>query len=118
MGNDKMVDTNKYVLDLTVIGLPIEKIGGKALNLGKMAFAGFNIPPSFIISVDAYDLFIKKELVGKLSKILDSIDFNHESSISEGCSLIRSIIKSESLPPNLFLEINNKILDLPEGYYA
>ena len=113
-----MVDTNKYVLDLTVIGLPIEKIGGKALNLGKMAFAGFNIPPSFIISVDAYDLFIKKELVGKLSKILDSIDFNHESSISEGCSLIRSIIKSEPLPPNLFLEINNKILGLPEGYYA
>jgi rifampicin phosphotransferase len=113
-----MVDTNKYVLDLTVIDLPIEKIGGKALNLGKMAFAGFNIPPSFIISVDAYDLFIKKELVGKLSKILDSIDFNHESSISEGCSLIRSIIKSEPLPPNLFLEINNKVLDLPDGYYA
>ena len=113
-----MVDTNKYVLDLTEIDLPIEKIGGKALNLGKMAFAGFNIPSSFIISVDAYDLFIKKELVGKLSKILDSIDFNHEDSISEGCSLIRSIIKSEPLPPNLFLEINNKILDLPDGYYA
>ncbi len=73
----------------------MEKIGGKALNLGKMSFAGFNIPPAFIISVDAYDYFIKKELEGKLSKILDTIDFNHENSISEGCSSIRSIIKSE-----------------------
>jgi rifampicin phosphotransferase len=118
VGNDKMVDTNKYVLDLTEFDLSIEKIGGKALNLGKMAFSGFNIPPSFIITVDAYDLFIKKELVGKLSKILDSIDFNHEYSISEGCSKIRSIIKSEPLPQNLFLEINNKILDLPDGHYA
>ena len=32
--------------------------------------------------------------------------------------LIRSIIKSQDLPQNLFLEINNRIINLPEGYYA
>ncbi len=113
-----MADIPHYVIDLTEKELPIEKIGGKALNLAKMSGAGFNIPPAFIISVDAYDFFIKKELEGKILEILDSIDFKDEDSISRGCSLIRSIIKSEELPPNLFLEINNSIKNLPEGYYA
>ena len=113
-----MSDISHYVLDLREKELPIEKIGGKALNLGKMSEAGFNIPSAFVVSVDAYDFFIKKELEGKISKILDSIDFKDENSISSGCSLIRSIIKSEQLPPNLFLEINNSLKNLPEGHYA
>ena len=113
-----MVDIKKYVIDLKEKDLPIEKIGGKALNLVKMSSAGFNIPPAFIVSVDAYDFFIKKELEAKISKIIDSIDFNNEDSISKGCSIIRGIIKSEDLPQNLFVEINNRIRELPEGYYA
>ena len=83
-----------------------------------MSEAGFNVPPAFIVSVDAYDFFIKKELEGKILKILDSIDFKDDNSISSGCSLIRNIIKSEELPQNLFLEINENISNLPEGYYA
>ena len=113
-----MADIKKYVIDLKEKDLPIEKIGGKALNLVKMSSAGFNIPPAFIVSVDAYDFFIKNELEGKISKIIDSVDFNSEDSISKGCSIIRSIIKSQDLPQNLFIEINNRIKNLPEGYYA
>jgi len=93
---------NSYVIDLKEKGLNIEKIGGKALNLAKMSSACFNVPPAFIVSVHAYDFFIKKELEGKISEILDSIDFNNEDSISQGCSSIRSMIKSEELPENLF----------------
>lgn len=113
-----MSDTPHYVIDLKEKQLPIEKIGGKALNLAKMSGAGFNIPPALIISVDAYDFFIKMELEDKISKILDSIDFKDEDSISSGCSIIRSIIKSEDLPQNILLEINNNISNLPDGYYA
>lgn len=113
-----MADKNRYVVDLKEKDLSIEKIGGKALNLGRMAFSGFKIPPAIIVSVDAYDSFIKTELKGEISKIIDSIDFEKEDSISQGCSSIRHIIKSEELPPDMFLEINNKIKDLPEGYYA
>jgi pyruvate,water dikinase len=113
-----MANNNKYVLDLKEKDLTIEEIGGKALNLVKMSSAGFNVPPAVVVTVDAYDLFIKKELKGKISTILDSIDFNNEDSISKGCSLIRDIIKSQELPQDLFLEINNRIINLPEGYYA
>lgn len=118
MGTDNMVDKDKYVVDLKEKDLSIEKIGGKALNLAKMSAAGFNIPPAFTVSVDAYDFFIKKELEAKISEILRIIDFTHEDSISEGCSVIRSMIKSQELPQDLFLEITRKISDLPDGYYA
>ena len=113
-----MADINNYVIDLRKKDLLLEQIGGKALNLGKMSFAGFNIPPAFVVSVDAYDLFIKKELKENISKILDSIDFSKEDSISDGCSSIRSIIRRGELPQDLLLEIDNKITSLPDGYYA
>ena len=35
VGNGNMADTNTYVIKFEEKGLPIEKIGGKALNLGK-----------------------------------------------------------------------------------
>lgn len=113
-----MADIDKFVIDLKEKDLSIEKIGGKALNLIKMSSAGFNIPPAFVVSVDAYDFFIKKELEDKISKILDSIDFKNENSIAYGCSSIQSMIKSEDLPQNMFLKINEKIINLPDGYYA
>lgn len=108
----------EYVIDLNQTDLPLEKIGGKALNLAKMSLAGFNIPSAMVVSVDAYDFFIKQELEGKISRILDSIDFNSEESISRGCSSIRNIIKEEELPPELFSPIQREISELPEGYYA
>jgi len=115
---DKMADKSKYVVDLKDKDISIEKIGGKAVNLAKMSSEGFNIPPAFVVSVEAYNFFIKKELEDKISKIINSIDFNNEDSISYGCSSIRSIIKSEDLPQKLCLEINSQIKNLPDGYYA
>lgn len=102
VGNDNMADGREYTIYLDGKDLSLEKIGGKANNLGKMISAGFNIPPAFVVSVDAYDFFIKKELKKRISKILNSIDFNNDKSISSGCSSIRNIITSEELPRNLF----------------
>jgi pyruvate,water dikinase len=116
--NDNMADRGKYVIDLKEKDVSIEKIGGKALNLAKMSSAGFNIPPAFVISVDAYDFLIKKELEEKISRILDSIDFTNENSISDGCSQIRSIIKQKKLPHDISVELDDKIRNLPDGYYA
>ncbi len=113
-----MVDGRKYTIDFNEKDTSLEKIGGKANNLSKMVSAGFNIPPAFIVSVDAYDFFIKKELKNKISKILNFIDFDDDKSLSSGCSSIRSIITSEELPKNLLLEIQTQIENLPKGYYA
>ncbi|MBP1946692.1 PEP/pyruvate-binding domain-containing protein [Methanobacterium petrolearium] len=113
-----MADEGKWVIDLTEKDLSIEKIGGKALNLAKMSSAGFNIPPAFVVSVDAYDSFIKKGFEDEISAILDFVDFTSENSISDGCSQIRNIIKQEKLPQDLCVELNDKIENLSDGYYA
>ncbi len=111
-------DNTEYVIELSVSDPILEKIGGKALNLAKMTSAGFDIPPAFTVSVDAYDTFIKKELEAKVSKILNSIDFKDDKSISKGCAQIRDIIKRDKLPEKLQVELKNQIENLPEGYYA
>ncbi len=111
------MDNNNFVVELEA-GLSREKIGGKGINLATMASAGFNIPPAIIIPVTAYDYFIKKELESKIAKIIDSINFNQENSISRGCSKIKELIKSEELPADMILPIKHKISELPEGYYA
>ena len=105
-------------MELKARDIPLEKIGGKALNLSKMSKAGFNIPPAFVVGVDAYDFFIKQKLEAEISKILASIDFNNDKSLSEGCASIRNLIKTEKVPDAILVEINNKIESLPPGYYA
>jgi len=112
-----MDDITNYTINIKEKDLTIEKIGGKALNLSKLSSAGYNIPPAFIVSADAYDHFIK-ELKKEISTILNSINFNNENSISKGCSLIRNLIRSGKLPENLLLDINKQIQNLPNGYYA
>lgn len=113
-----MVNKKNYVMELKAKDIPLEKIGGKALNLSKMSKAGFNIPPAFVVGVDAYDFFIKQKLEAEISKILASIDFNNDKSLSEGCASIRNLIKTERVPDAILVEINNKIESLPPGYYA
>lgn len=107
-----------YVIELDHQDLPLEKAGGKALNLAKLTQAGFNIPPAFIISVEAYDSFIKGEMEDKISHILHSVDFNREDSISQGCSSIKDLIKGEKLPSAIHSQVTARIKSLPQGYYA
>ncbi len=38
----------------------IAKAGGKGANLGEMTKAGFPVPPGFVVSADAYELFLKE----------------------------------------------------------
>lgn len=105
---------DSYVINLQK-DLPIEKIGGKALNLGKLIRSGFHIPPAIVVTVEAYDKFIQKELEREITEILDLIDFDDEKSISIGCSRIHEIITSVELPENVWNDIAVKI---PDGYYA
>lgn len=112
-----MADKDIYVTNIGKKNLHIEKIGGKGLNLNKMSTAGFNIPHALVILTDAYDIFIDK-LKDEISKKLNEIDFKDDTSIKKGCESIRRMIKSQRLSDTLSSEINPRIRDLPDVYYA
>ena len=48
-----------YILSIDEIGADaLPKVGGKGANLGEMTQAGFNVPPGFCVTTDAYDQFM------------------------------------------------------------
>lgn len=56
----------------------VELVGGKGLSLGRLAQAGFPIPPGFVITTDAYKAFGDKEIDSELKqaifKAFDKLD--------------------------------------------
>ncbi|GAB4315619.1 MAG: PEP/pyruvate-binding domain-containing protein [Methanobacteriaceae archaeon] len=111
-----MAYDNSYIKDLGK-DLHRDLIGGKALNLCRLSQAGFRVPPAFIVTASAYSDFITN-FEEKILELLDSIDYRQEESVFKGCEQIKSLLKSEPLPEILDQVINNKISNLPQGYYA
>jgi pyruvate,water dikinase len=55
--------SDEFVLDLGRTGsAPLRLVGGKALNLGKLASAGFPVPQGFCLTTDAYRLAVPPAL--------------------------------------------------------
>jgi len=49
----------KYILSINEIGAnALPKVGGKGANLGEMTRAGFNVPPGFCVTTNAFDQFM------------------------------------------------------------
>lgn len=48
-----------YILSINEIGADaLPKVGGKGANLGELTRVGFNVPPGFCVTTDAFDQFM------------------------------------------------------------
>ena len=84
----------------------LARVGGKGTNLGKMANAGFPVPPGYCIMAGAYRYLI--EITGLnpiISRKVESIDFQDQSAISETASCIRDLISQQPIPIEIAQEI-------------
>ncbi|CAH0239229.1 Prodigiosin synthesizing transferase PigC [Arthrobacter sp. Bi83] len=73
MASPQHADQDSLVLELGSLGsAPLSRVGGKALNLGKLAAAGFPVPPGFCLTTSAYALAVPREL-DALAARLDGI---------------------------------------------
>lgn len=100
-------------------GSSSETIGGKALNLALMLEAGFDIPPAFAVTVSAYEEHILRTgLAERIAAIVESIDFDDETSLSEGSESIREMIGSFKPSDALEKEIGEAVSRLGGKYYA
>jgi pyruvate, water dikinase len=98
---------NKFILGLQEVGLrDIERVGGKNASLGEMirnlTKLGIRIPAGFIITVEAYQVFISyNNLSEKINSLLSDIDYDNMESLRRAGLQIRSMIRNTKFPPDL-----------------
>ena len=106
----------KFILGLDQAGMEdIARVGGKNASLGEMirhlSKMGIRIPAGFIITVDAYQVFISEnQLEDKISSLISEIDYNNMESLRRAGLQIRNLIRNSKFPP----ELSKKII---EEYY-
>jgi len=82
--------------------------GGKGANLGEMTAAGLNIPGGFVITADAYRLFIKENGYNEIFSEILSEAGNDESRLSAASARLREYILSGKIPDAVMTELNDK----------
>ena len=98
---------NKFILGLHQAGIrDIERVGGKNASLGEMiqhlSKLGIRIPGGYIITVEAYEVFISyNQLKGKISSLVKEIDYDNMESLRRAGLQIRNMIRNAKFPPEL-----------------
>jgi pyruvate,water dikinase len=107
---------NKFILGLHEAGIQdVERVGGKNASLGEMiqhlTALGIRIPAGFIITVDAYQVFISyNQLEEKINSLMAEINYESIESLRRAGLQIRNMIRNTKFPP----ELSNLII---EAYY-
>lgn len=71
----------------------LEKVGGKAANLSRLASAGFAVPKGYIIPVHIFNKFVERpQLRDRIGSILAAVDFDDDGELSAACKQIRELI--------------------------
>lgn len=80
--------------------------GGKGASLGEMTRAGIPVPPGFVVSASAFDLFLEKSGIGvEIEPTLHSVIHNETHSVDQASSRIRNLIQKAEIPASIGKEI-------------
>ena len=92
---------SKFIRDFSSISAgDINVVGGKGANLGVMTQAGFNVPPGFCVTTQAYEAFIlPKEK--QLYAILENLAVDDLNEVRKAGKKARELLGKLSLPSEL-----------------
>lgn len=89
--------------------------GGKGANLGEMTRAGLNVPPGFVVTADAYRLFLSENNIGgEISALLAEAGAD-EQKLFSAAEKIRALITSGKMPDALREAVSLNYLTLCEN---
>jgi rifampicin phosphotransferase len=74
----------------------VSRVGGKGSNLIALTAAGFPVPPGFVITAEAYRLFLDR--VDWLDAELGGLDYAHPDILREQCARLRARLGEVELP--------------------
>ncbi len=98
-----------YIKDFSEIrkeDIPVA--GGKGANLGEMTGAGINIPDGFVITADAYRLFIRDNGYEKVFSDILTEAGNDEQKLTAASARLREYVLKGSIPEALMTELREK----------
>jgi pyruvate, water dikinase len=116
------MNTTDFLANLHEVGLSdLDKVGGKNASLGEMlqnlTKLGIRIPGGFIITVSAYQHFIRENnLDESIHSIINNITFDDIESLRRGGLQIRQLIKNSKFPQELSKMIIAKYYELSKLY--
>ena len=116
------MNTTDFLANLHEVGLSdLDKVGGKNASLGEMlqnlTKLGIRIPGGFIITVSAYQHFIRENnLDESIHSIINNINFDDIESLRRGGLQIRQLIKNSKFPQELSKMIIAKYYELSKLY--
>ncbi|MEM4681394.1 MAG: PEP/pyruvate-binding domain-containing protein, partial [Acidilobaceae archaeon] len=92
----------------------IALIGGKASGLGKLIKAGLPVPPGFVITSEAYKLFVSRTgLEDYIQEVLKNVISSRDpKEYEEASRLIRAKFDETPMPSELAEAIKRAYLDL------
>jgi phosphohistidine swiveling domain-containing protein len=93
--------------------------GGKGVNLARLAQAGFNVPPGFIVPAQAYlDFAGRPALQGPLSSCIEGLSSGQRTDYSGLAEEIGALIMANPMPAALVDDIRASYADLGSNLYV
>lgn len=109
-----MDNINPLTIDLSKISKKDNpKIGSKAANLGELLRNKITVPQGFVLTTEAYSLFLEFNKLNNLIEVeLSKIDYKNVDSIDECAKKVQDAIKESMIPLEIINEIKQKYEDL------
>jgi pyruvate,water dikinase len=84
----------------------VSKAGGKGANLGELVKAGLPVPPGFVVTAQAYQLFTTvSELSQKIARSIEGLDVDDTLALQSKAKEIQAMIIATDMPANIKSEI-------------
>ena len=91
-----------YIAWLNEGRLPREQVGGKGASLSDLAAAGFNVPPGFCVTADAYRQFsATNRLDAQIEATMTGVDAAQPVSVAKASAEIEALVAAVPLPDDL-----------------
>ncbi|MEZ5552954.1 MAG: PEP/pyruvate-binding domain-containing protein [Pseudomonadales bacterium] len=109
-----------FVIPLATKGLSLSQVGGKSRSLSVLACAGLPVPSGFLISTDAYRLFVAHNDLGtRIRTLLAELDSGSIASLESTSDRIRGLFEAHELPAEVESAVIESWRALGErGFYA
>jgi pyruvate,water dikinase len=90
------------IISFTSTAATLETAGGKGANLARLTRAGFDVPPGFILSTEAYRTFVMaNSLQTVIQSALENLSVDDPRALEQASARIRAAFSAGNMPDEI-----------------